>query len=107
MAEWNDIIKSALRKTLYSVVGRSVLYVPKSGTAVNLTALIEYGGDAVEGGLVAAVQETAVVHVLTDDVSAPRYQDVMEFDGRQWVIVERNRSGPATWALTVQAMMPR
>lgn len=102
----NDIeLRDVLRTTIFDTVGYPIRYVPKDGMASDITALIEFRGDAIEGGLVAAVQETAVVHVMTEDVPAPRYQDVVEFDDRSWVVVERNRSGPVTWALTVQAMM--
>lgn len=103
-------IENDLRKSMFDQVigaGRPVRYVPRVGAPKTLTAVVEYAGDAVEGGLVAAVQEQALVHVFVSDVPAPRYQDTFEFDGRSWVIVERNKTGNTLWILTVQAMMER
>lgn len=101
-----DLVRETLQAVLFDpeTTGRSVRYTPRSGTtAKDVPAVVEYLGDAVEGGLVAAVQQQAVVHVLTTDVPSPRYQDMVEFDNKTWVVTVRDRSGPFTWALTVQA----
>jgi hypothetical protein len=97
----------AIAATLFGAevgVAVPVTYRPRAeGAETPLNAVVQYAGDAVEGGLVAAVQQQAVVHVLVSDVPSPRYQDTIEFDGKTWVVINRERSGPFTWALTVQA----
>lgn len=103
LTEAHDAIASTMFDTVAGV-GTSVTYKSRTGDVQkSVNAVIQFAGDAVEGNLVAAVQQQAIVHVLTSDIQSPRYQDTIEFDGKTWVVINRERSGPFTWALTVQA----